>query len=101
MSIMQKFKIELLTLIKEEGCGFEEIKIKEDKPTDEDGGWRFEEHDNPNLVAIIYCDFCEQNHPLLDYYDLANGTKSFNELLDKYNLEFEWFECAVAYVFKK
>ena len=80
MSIMQKFKIELLTLIKEEGCGFEEIKIKEDKPTDEDGGWRFEEH---------------------DYYDLANGTKSFNELLDKYNLEFEWFECAVAYVFKK
>jgi len=53
-------------------------------------------------IAII-CEFCEDDNVFLHihYYNNYAGSKVFNELLDKYGFELDWFDSCVLGLWKK
>ena len=53
---------------------------------------------------ILFSINCEYDAPIeqctLNYYNNYWGNKQFNELLEKYNLRYEWYDVCVAFIYK-
>ncbi len=82
--------------------GYEKIVFSKGYTIDDGGYFEIFEEDK-KIIAIINCEFeTESGNCCLEYYAKYSSSlhTQFIDLLDKYNLEFEWQDCATALLYK-
>jgi hypothetical protein len=58
-------------------------------------------NENKNCICIITSEYFCKEYSHIHYYDNYSGSETFNLLLEKYNLEGEWYNSCVFVLYKK